>query len=170
MKVDLTKIRYYDVSKNWTKKIEPLLTDSRIMDVLVRDFNKFTKGTWKKPFKHGDLPADFENCDWKLDRRGRQPRFWQYVKHAACHWLVNFNLKLAEAVEPTKEWRILTSDLHSTVFDGVDTLFDMNFLALGVSPQDSYKLATSKKDDPEELAPGKERKTYMAIHYSKMVY
>jgi hypothetical protein len=56
-----------------------------------------------------------------------------YVKHAACHWLVNFALELAQHVEPNRAWRIITSQEHSTVWDGKDTLFDFNFLALGVT-------------------------------------
>jgi len=163
MKIALSRIRYYDISRNWSKKIKPLIEEPNINEVLVRDFNKFTKGKWGKKFVKGDLPANFENCDWTCGRKGRRPEFWKYVKHAACHWLVNFNLKLAEAVAPEVEWRILSSDKHSTVFDGVDTLFDMNFLALRVSPQESYELATCRGS--VELKPGKEKKVYMAAHW-----
>ena len=42
------------------------------------------------------------------------------MKHAACHWLVNFALELAQLVEPDRKWRIITSDKHSTVWDGGD--------------------------------------------------
>ena len=31
----------------------------------------------------------------------------------ACHWLVNFNLTLAQLVIPERKWRIVTGD-HST--------------------------------------------------------
>jgi hypothetical protein len=37
---------------------------------------------------------------------------------------------LAQLVEPKKEWRIVTSLIHSTVRDGEYTLFDLNGLAL----------------------------------------
>jgi hypothetical protein len=30
------------------------------------------------------------------------PRFWQYVKHGACHWLVNFGLRLAMLAAPAR--------------------------------------------------------------------
>ena len=43
-----------------------------------------------------------------------------------CHWLVNFSLRLAERVDPDRPWRIITSDSHSTVWDGYDLLFDFN--------------------------------------------
>ncbi len=50
------------------------------------------------------------SCDWGWDRRGRPPKYWDYVKHGACHWLVNFNLELANLAKPKRIWRILMSD------------------------------------------------------------
>ena len=44
--------------------------------------------------------------------------FWKYCKHAACHWLVNFTLELAQVVKPKHIWRIITLDEHSTVWGG----------------------------------------------------
>src|SRR5215472_12181479 len=124
-------MRYYDLKKNW-HRVKPHLGDKQLNDILVRDFNKFTFGRWNKTFTYGDLPYEFESCDWDYDHRGRRPAYWQYVKHAACHWLVNFNLRLAMLVQPAKPWRIITSDDHSTVWDGSDTLFDFNFLVSSV--------------------------------------
>jgi hypothetical protein len=48
------------------------------------------------------------------------------VKHAACHWLVNFALRLAILAEPARPWQIVSSQAHSTVWDGQSTLFDCN--------------------------------------------
>src|SRR4051794_19031045 len=103
-------MRYYEVSRNWTKKMEPHLDDEELNNILVRDFNKFTYGTWRKHFTHGQCPRDFESCDWWLGHRGKEPRFWKYVKHAACHRLVNFNLRLAMLAQPERPWRIITGD------------------------------------------------------------
>jgi hypothetical protein len=94
-------MRYYDLKKNW-RRVKPHLEDKKLNNILVRDFNKFTTGRWRRPFVHGDLPSDFETCDWDIDHRGKRPAFWRYVKHAACHWLVNFSLRLAILVEPEK--------------------------------------------------------------------
>jgi hypothetical protein len=157
-------MRYYDLKKHWTRKIEPFLTDRRLNAVLVRDFNKFTFGRWRKPFTHAQFPFDFESCDWWLDHRGPQPRFWRYVKHSACHWLVNFNLRLAQLVEPDRPWRIITSENHSTVWDGDQTLFDFNLLAFGVPPDECFALANE-----EHLPPGQELEVHMAEHYSVAV-
>jgi len=79
-------------------------------------------------------PQSFESCDLLDSHRGPQPRFWQYVKHAACHWIVNFALRLATLAEPRRCWRIISSDFHSTVWDGAETLFDFNYQALGEPP------------------------------------
>jgi hypothetical protein len=154
-------MHYYDAKKNW-RKIKRHLNDDEANRVLVEDFNKFTYGRWHKPFVRGDLPEQFESCDWRWGhgRRGRQPAYWRYVKHAACHWLVNFNLRLAMLVEPDRVWRILTSKQHSTVWDGELMLFDFNFQALGITPDDSFEMANKR-----ELKPGKYLVTHIVPSY-----
>ena len=117
----------------------------------------YTYGRWRKRFKPGQFPRDHESCDWGINHRGKEPRFWRYVKHSACHWLVNFNLRLAQLAEPDRPWQILTSDDHSTVWDGDQTLFDLNFVALGVPPEECFRLANGK-----QLKPGSELRVYLA--------
>jgi hypothetical protein len=36
----------------------------------------------------------------------------------------------------------VTAQKHSTVWDGAETLFDINFLALGVDPDEAWRLAS----------------------------
>jgi len=127
---EIDSIKFYPVVKNWSRKICPHLDNPTLQKVLVSDFNKYTTGRWGERFRLGQYPADFESCDWRLSVRGRHPRYFQYVKHGACHWLVNFNLTLAQLVEPKKEWRIVTSLIHSTVWGGEHTLSDLNGMAL----------------------------------------
>lgn len=156
-------MKYYPIQKKWAK-IKPLIQNKEVQDILVDNFNKFTFGRWNNRFKHGMKPHEFESCDWWChDRRGRMPEYWNYVKHAACHWLVNFNLKLAQLVEPKKEWQILTSQKHSTVWDGNDTLFDFNFSALGVDPQEAFDMAY---EDGELIEIGKTIEIHFAEHYT----
>jgi hypothetical protein len=152
-------IQYFDAVRNW-RRIARHLDNVILQRVLVSNFNKYTFGRWHKPFRLGQYPHEFESCDWYLDRKGRPPRYWLYVKHAACHWLVNFNLMLATLVEPKRAWRIITSDSHSSVWDGDETLFDLNFLALQVPPQVCFKSAYD-----EELAPGEFMDIGYAEHY-----
>ena len=64
---------------------------------------------------------------------------------------------------PKREWRIVTSQRHSTVFDGDDMLFDFNSLALGISADEAYRMA---HQDGEELEIGKHLKVYLADHYT----
>jgi hypothetical protein len=118
-----------------------------------------TSSRWHKPFTLGMYPADYESCDWRYSnpRRGRPPAFWRYVKHGACHWLVNAALRLAMLTDPNRQWRVVTSDKHSTVWDGDDTLFDLQFSALGVGPEECWKLA---RRSGEILPPGMYRPTF----------
>src|SRR4051812_16404523 len=152
--------RYFDPVRNWNR-IRPHLKG--LEPILVRDFNRFTFGRWGQTFEAGMLPYEFETCDWRTQRRGRPPRYWQYVKHSACHWLVNHGLELAMAVVPDSEWRIVTSQLHSTVYDGHGMLFDFNFLALGASPEQAYRLARNAGKG-RSLKPGKHLTVYFAQH------
>jgi hypothetical protein len=157
-------MRYYDLQKNWAKVILPHLADKELQRILVRDFNKFTMGSWGKPFKAGELPREWETCGWSweqeeeerdLDPDWEEPAYWSYVKHAGCHWIVNFSLKLAMLALPKRQWRIITTELHSTVWDGKTTLFDFNFQALGVPPLECFKNATAPKLNPKQLPVGK---------------
>jgi len=156
-------MRYYDLVANW-RKVAPHVETPAVQRVLIRDFNKLTYGQWRKPFLAGMKPCQFENCDWQISRAGRRPAYWQYVKHSACHWLVNFNLVTAEHVLPDRPWRIITSDKHSTVWDGDEMLFDFNFQAFRVDPDECFELAMD-----EELPIGAHRKTRMAKYWKSQL-
>ena len=145
-------IQHYPILKNWGRKIKPHLDNAKLQAILAADFNKYTVGRWGKRFRPGQLPADFESCDWILGVRGRHPKYFDYVKHGACHWLVNFNHHLAKLVEPNRTWRIITSDDHSTVWDNDSTLFDLNGLALFDSAAECFEAAAFGPNS-EVLAP-----------------
>lgn len=140
---------YYPVKRKWVK-IKPFLRDSLFREVLQRDMHLFTMGRYGKPFEIGRLPESADPSDWSIEHRGRRPEYWKYVCATACHWVVNFNLRLAMLAEPNRPWRILTSSLHSTVWDGSATLFDMNFLALGGPAEEAFEMATTG-ENAEEL-------------------
>jgi hypothetical protein len=65
-------------------------------------------------------------------------------------------------VEPKREWRIVTSDAHSTTWDGAETLFDFNFLALGIEPDEAWALASKHGT---VMPVGKGIKVHFAQHY-----
>jgi hypothetical protein len=160
----MKRCRYYDLKANW-RKVRRHLANPIVADTLVRDFNKFTYGRWEKPFKAGMLPYQFESCDWRCESPVARCAYTRYVKHAACHWLVNFSLELAQLVEPEREWRIIGSDDHSTVWDGDRLLFDFNFQALGITPNECFKAARHGPSS-KLLKPGKHLRLYFADHYS----
>jgi hypothetical protein len=121
----------------------------------------FTFGRWKIKFKKGMPPTDFELCDWQDHYKGPRSEYWQYTKHSACHWLVNFNLCVALRALPYKQWRILTSQKHSTVWDGKGLLFDFNLQAMGVPAEASFALANE-----EELRPGQQLEVDFANYWT----
>ena len=158
-------MRYYAVQRNW-RKIKRHLDNEEVNKVLERDFNKYARGhmrfngdtrTWTRMrgrFARGMYPADFDTVCWRFedrDCRFRPPAYWRYVCAGASHFLVNFNLKLAQLVKPDREWRVLTG-LHSTVWDGEHTLFDLNYQALDIEPSECFL-----RSHGEELPPGTER-------------
>lgn len=157
----LSKLRYFDLKKHWTKKVLPHLKNEKLIAVLVEDLDKLAFSRWSKHFTADMVPAQFDSCDWRFNHRGKQPRFWAYASHGKCHWLVNFNLELAKLVMPDRPWRIRTSQAHSTVWDGGNLLFDINFLALGVPPDECFKLASGRS-----LKIGQRRVTYPLQHWT----
>ena len=115
-------------------------------------------GKWRKPFLHGQYPAEFGRECWSdgLDEERTSPRYayMNYVAHGACHWLVNFALRLAMLAEPDREWRIITSEYHSSVWDGRNTLFEFNWQAFGEPPEDCFHAAYREGAAPREVHGG----------------
>lgn len=74
---------------------------------------------------------------------------------------MNLALVLAMHVVPDRPWRIITSDKHSTVWDGEMTLFDFNFSAMEVPPDQCFQNAYE-----EELEPGAMIEVGFAEHFS----
>jgi hypothetical protein len=156
-------LRYYDFRKDWTRKIVPHLGDEELNAVMTRDLNRFTMGRWGRPFTRGMLPMEAHPPTWRLGM-GRLPRFWDYVAPLASHWLANFWVRLATLAEPGRGWRIVTSNIRSTVLDSENTLFDMIGVALGADPRQVYAYAAQ---EGRHLKPGREMRTYRALHYSQ---
>jgi hypothetical protein len=156
-------IHYYDVKRHWTTKIEPHLDNPDVKKILVHDFHRFTYGRWSEPFLPTSYPSDFESMDWRHSHKGRRPRYWKYVCALACHWLANFALTLAHLAVPNRQWRIVTSEQHSSVWDGINTLFDFNYLAFGFPPEEAWD---ALQDGGHQLPPGAFLKVSYAEHYT----
>lgn len=164
MEVSGKSMRYYNFIRHWTKRIEPHLANEELNKVLVKYFHKYTWGRWRRAFLPGMTVEEWESCDWRFEHKAPWPRYWKYVKHGACHWLVNFALKLAMLAEPKREWRIVTSDGHSAVWDGENTLFDLQYSALGVTAEDSWNILKTGV----QLKPGEYLKVYLCPYYKTM--
>lgn len=126
---------YYDIPKHW-RKVKKAIAQDHVQDVLVRDMTYYTHGRWQEPFLRGDIPAKYNSVDWDWDVKHKP--FHDYVCAQACHWLVNFNLEVAQLVEPERDWRIVESEEHSTVWDGHETIFDFNFLAFQIPVEECW--------------------------------
>src|SRR5262245_15645942 len=93
------KVVYYDLKRKW-HKVRPHLNEPILKAILVQDFNKYTQGLYRKSFRRGDYPSDFDGNGWRWEHSGRHPGYWLYACSGACHWLANFTLRLAMLVEP----------------------------------------------------------------------
>lgn len=149
--IRISKIRYFPVATHWPK-LAPLFESPQatlIWKLNLRDFTQQKAVQHKFKYKYDDkryeFPRDHDGCDWRCDHRGPEPRFWKYVCHSACHFLVDLNLYVATNVYPKVPWTVVTQRHHSTIWNG-DTrnpvLFDLNFLALGIAPKEAWKIAS----------------------------
>lgn len=148
-------MKFYPIQKRW-KKLGPVYRSPEAKAVWLPEMMDYQRQrmadlgvTYVYPQDTPDLrPEDWESCDWRYSRgrRGPQPAFWEYVTHGSCHWLANLSLFVAQQVEPDRQWRIVTSSAHTTVWDGEETLFDGNFLALGITPEETWNLAAEQGD------------------------
>jgi hypothetical protein len=145
-------MRYYVNRTNWASRCMPHLDNPELRRVLHRDFGLFVIGHYGT-LKGDRMPGDFEN--WGKQRR---PPWWRYVKDLACHYLINFNLRLAMLVEPQRSWRILTSQIHSTVWDGDKNIFDLNSTGGKLTADRTFKHARGElglmQSWHDELPPG----------------
>jgi hypothetical protein len=144
-------LQYYDLVTNWSK-IEPHLGEEELNRILVRDFNIYSLARTGETFTAGMFPQqlheewlqrqkDLYDESWDPREGDPQPH-WKYVKGQSCHWIANFTLRLAMLVEPQREWRILSGDKHSTVWDGKDTIFDFNYFTNGVPVDECFENAS----------------------------
>lgn len=61
-------------------------------------------------------------------------------------YIANTLLYVAMVAYPNKAWRIVTSSKHSTVWDGEQTLFDLNFMILKIPVHECIEDAFMQPD------------------------
>lgn len=156
-------MKYYDIKKNW-QKIKKHIHNKEVQKILSKDFNKFIWGSYRKRFEKGMVPGQFCDYNWRCRQKTKCPEYFDWLCLGACFWLVNFNLKLAQLTEPTLEWRILSGEDHSTVWDGKSTLFDLNCFAMRAPAKQTFKKANGK-----ELPVGELAKVPMALYWKTAI-
>ena len=155
------KASYVPIQKHW-RRLKSIFESPAVQAIWRANFEEFGQQRIEEraallkrpaePFKWLDrhkLPRDFDSCDWRCvtGRRGPDPKFWDYACHSACHWIVDTCLYVAQKAFPNESWTIITSHKHSTCWNGKPNkplLFDINFLALDVAPNEAVELAMDK--------------------------
>lgn len=146
---------YTDLQSRW-REIGPLFRSRECASIWIPCMSEYmqqksSNPKWKFKFDSGKYrtPSDFDSCDWRWEakRKGRHPAFWDYACYRACHWVADMCLFVAISSEPGFPWRIISSEKHTVVWNGLlefPILFDINFSAMGVPAKESWALAHGK--------------------------
>jgi hypothetical protein len=156
----VSSFSYYPIQKRW-RRLRPLYESDTAAEIWLPEMFAYQQArmedfgvTYGYPALTPELrPEDWESMDWRYGRRGPQPGYFRFVCAGACHWLCSLNLLVAVKAEPSRPWRIVTSQKHSTVWDGDTTLWDLNFAALGIDPDLCWKDA-AEHHTTEHIEPG----------------
>nr|QBK92987.1 MAG: hypothetical protein LCPAC403_01210 [Pithovirus LCPAC403] len=155
-------INYIDARKLW-KKTKYLYQSEEATDIwlpsLCKKLNLNPHGGWDKMdieelqqnlinIRHdvedvdGLLPRHFDSVDWRYFERGStHPRYWDYVCHGACHFMVELYYWIIIQVLPEHDWQIIHSNSHSTVWNGKDLIYDPAFQALHITAGECFNMA-----------------------------
>jgi len=162
-------IRFYDIQANW-RRLRHLFYSKYNLYELYSEMEAFAKSRSEehgyeykpKEFTLDLRPVFYDSCDWRwmTNKRGRKPAFWDFACHSACHWVNAWAMAcICSEMYTEGRWRIVKSDKHTTIWDGDKTLFDINFLALGISPEETWELAACQPESEvwtEGLSPDHE--------------
>jgi len=165
-KINPNRVKYFPIQQYW-RSLKPIFESEAATGIWVMNMADFEEQRsvergYKNMFPKNrcrlilNSPSEYDSCDWRFNRgkRGRAPAYFNYACHSACHWVADLALFVASKHSPHIQWRIITSQKHSTVWNGCKTrpvLFDINFSAIGISPSEAWILATK---DGEVLEPG----------------
>jgi hypothetical protein len=141
---------YIDPVRHWPQ-LRPIFETEEVQKLIALEMLDYTmRSDYAKQILTNLLPEDpakwrphlIDNCDWRC---GRRPAgYHDYVCHGWCHWGARVNLLVANRWRPKKDWRMVHSQKHATVYDGEGNLFDMQFAALRVPTAECWKLATTR--------------------------
>jgi hypothetical protein len=151
MNVRFENVRYFPIVRHWAR-LRPIYYSREAYAVWWPNMveyhaQKAREYGFQPRLENRKVPSAFDGCDWRCSRRGRPPEYARFVCHGACHWLVDLSLFVATEAFPKTPWRIVTSEEHSSVWNGnceLPVLYDPNFLALGVEPREAMRLASTR--------------------------
>ncbi len=156
---------YFDIKARW-RSLKPVFESDTARSIWEPCLLEYAHqraenyGYTFRPREDDATPSHYDSCDWRCDHKGRMPAYWDYACHSACHWVADLALFVAQSKLPSEDWRIVTSQKHSTVWNGDcenPLLFDINFSAIGVDASEALKLAAKGR----ELKVGKYLKPYL---------
>lgn len=139
--------KYLDLEKHW-EKLKPYFQSQEAKTIWFREMVTFDVSRmfdYELEDELKDKNYDYEKTlfpsyfDYFNSKREGKPAFWDYAVHLACHWVAPTNLYVAMKSFPERDWRIITSEPHTTVWDGEDTFFDTNFYAFGIDANKTAK-------------------------------
>ena len=145
---------YYPLQKQW-RKLRPVFEQPSIIRLAHQEMEAYSLGRAEdygypfkpRPFSLDLRPFDYNSCDWFLGRRGPLPGYFQWTCHSACHWTAAINHEVIRQLEPNRPWQMVTSQKHTTIADlERGLLFDTNFSALGIAPDEAWSLAAEQED------------------------
>lgn len=151
-------IRFYDIGTQWNK-LRPIFRAPETRDVWFYEMclwyhypmcSESLLETFDTIHQDKRYPRCFTDCEWRK-AQGEEPEWFNWACENACHYLVSLNLFVAQTIAPKRKWRIVSSDLHSTVWDGETTLFDINAYCFKEDIVETWELATAENT---QLEPG----------------
>ena len=88
------------------------------------------------------LPHHFDSMGWRYFEKGEtHPKYWDYVCSRACHFMIKLYHWVIVQALPEHDWQIISSDSHSTIWNGKDLIYDPAFQALQISAGKCFDLA-----------------------------
>lgn len=165
-------LKHYNLSRNWHKFSPEAPVARQRLDRDLRIYahhraleaeDHYRKLGYKNysssiGYEVGTMPAELDSRCYAI-KAGRPKGYADYILGGGCHWVCNWLLSCIEQVEPNKPWRIVTSDLHTCLWDGNRVLLDITYQGLDLSIEDSY-WNTMCQPSYQCLEPGQELELY----------
>src|SRR3954465_1903387 len=103
-RIKISNLVYYPIQKRWSK-IGPIFHSKECEKVWRSNMVEYleqraSENGYKYVARSFAFPSDCDSCDWRYNRKGKHPAYFNFVCHSACHWLVDMCLFVAMKVHP----------------------------------------------------------------------